>query len=298
MWQPYVVNDVANRVERYARPGELAWFTPIKDPLGPRSLTSIVSNEKTVFVGSTGGVVALEVNSGRLRWQIPEESGHLLLFEDLLLAIQRDSTPSGGRGTIGLVARRLGTGEPVFKVALPEHGWVKDIIPLNGLILVSVEESGFIYTSLLVTPQGRVRNTFDRQVVAGCELAGAEYYLTDVDVRKLEAEGRECWRAPLPRSFSHAGGDLRTVDGDLVVALYERISDSGVQLARIGVDHGACVWATYCEGLHVEHSEYHHEAKVKLLDGRFLEVLSKGSRGSFVEMLDLSTGLSVLRKRF
>jgi hypothetical protein len=289
-WQPYVVNVATNCVERYRRPGELLWSTPVKEPLGPYSRTSVVADDRRVYVGFSGGVLAFDADSGRLQWQDPGECERLLLDEDLVLGI--------GRGALGLAARNQETGKRVFAVALPDHCWVKGILPLNGLIVVwYTQEASLHPTSILVTRQGRVRNTLDCQVVAGCEEAGREYYLTGDDVRQLTAEGLERWRVPFPRSQDHAGGDLRIMGGELIASLCGRISDSGVQVARIDRNHGTLVWATDCQGLRVEHSEYHHETKLKLIDGRFIEVLSKGSKGCFVEVLDLSSGISVFRKR-
>jgi hypothetical protein len=83
---------------------------------------------------------------------------------------------------------------------------------------------------------------------------------------------------------------------DLLFYLYGRICDSGVQVLRVDVKNGASVWQTACRGLLVGHSEYHHQAGIVSVDGKFLQVLSKGSSGSFLEALYLPSGLSVLRK--
>ncbi len=49
------------------------------------------------------------------------------------------------------------------------------------------------------------------------------------------------------------------------------------------------VWRRYCAGLGVAHSEYSHHAKLAV-EGNRIRVTSKGSEGSFVEILDLRNG--------
>jgi outer membrane protein assembly factor BamB len=300
VWEPIVVNSAANTIERYRKPGERLWSTSLREPLGPDWRTSIATDEKRVYVGFAGGVVALDVDSGQSQWQCPAECEQMLLDQDLVLTIERDSSLSDRRGSLGLAARNCKTGKSVFKVSLPNAGEFKKPMALNGLIVVVCErnaDSGI--TSLLITRQGRLRNTLDCLVLDGCEDAGTEYYLTGDDVRQLTPEGREGWNVPLRSpSLGDTGGELRIMDGDLIASLYGRHSNSGVRVARIDRNHGTLVWTTYSQGLRVEHSEYTHRAKLKLIDGRFLEVLSRGSKGSFVEVLDLSSGLSLLRKLF
>jgi hypothetical protein len=67
-----------------------------------------------------------------------------------------------------------------------------------------------------------------------------------------------------------------------------------VQVARVDRSPGRAVWRTDCAGLGVGHSEYQHTAKVEA-EGRRVTVRSRGSGGSFTEVLDLRSGRRVRR---
>lgn len=75
-------------------------------------------------------------------------------------------------------------------------------------------------------------------------------------------------------------------------------SDSGVQVMRLRPQAGEQVWQADCDPLGVGHSAYQHEAKVEITDGKYLKVMSKGSEGSFVELLDLGSGRHLSRRQF
>jgi hypothetical protein len=83
-------------------------------------------------------------------------------------------------------------------------------------------------------------------------------------------------------------------DGDLVIANYGAISDSGVALYRIHAIDGTVVWRASVPGLGVPHSQYEHLAYVELR-GDALYVVSEASGGGFLERLSASTGSRLTR---
>jgi hypothetical protein len=83
-------------------------------------------------------------------------------------------------------------------------------------------------------------------------------------------------------------------DGDLVAFLYCGIADSGVEVMRLNSATGKVVWRADCAPLGVKHSAYQHEATVAA-EGDALRVTSRGSSGTFVEVLDLGSGRQLER---
>jgi len=165
-----------------------------------------------------------------------------------------------------------------------------------GRIVVDGPDGASPGPTYLLDLEGKVVHRFDRPVIQGIPVDGEAIVLTSDDVRCFTAEGRLRWQVPFACKESRAGGGLNRVEGDLIAYTYGRISDSGVQVLRINVKKGTPVWQTSCEGLRVEHSEYHHQARVVKWDENFLHVFSRGSRGSFLEALYLPSGRSVLRR--
>jgi hypothetical protein len=82
--------------------------------------------------------------------------------------------------------------------------------------------------------------------------------------------------------------------GEVVAFLFDRISDSGVQLARLDPASGKVAWRISCDGLGVTHSEYEHDVTVKV-EGSRLRVTSRASGGRFTELRDLRSGRRLRR---
>jgi hypothetical protein len=81
--------------------------------------------------------------------------------------------------------------------------------------------------------------------------------------------------------------------GDLLAFLYGEISDSGVRVMRLRPD-GTVVWQSFCAPLGVSHSIYRHDASVAVEGGQ-VKVVSRGSYGEFVEVLDAQSGRQIRR---
>jgi hypothetical protein len=92
------------------------------------------------------------------------------------------------------------------------------------------------------------------------------------------------------------GGLVELPGGDLLAFLYGCISDSGVQVIRLNPGTGKEVWQARCAPLGVMHSAYKHRATLTVEEGR-VKVTSKGSGGTFVELLDLESGRQLKRTR-
>jgi hypothetical protein len=167
-----------------------------------------------------------------------------------------------------------------------------------GLFLVQQWDSpGGSGAGLLIDRKGQVRYRLDRQVVAGMRQGEDYVILTSHDVVRLSPDSKTRWAVPLDREWI-AGGDLVEVaGGDVVAFLFGRINDSGVQLARLDPATGKVVWRTRCKELGVGHSKYSHQAEVAV-EGDRLRVTSRGSSGTFVDLVDLGSGKRLERKRF
>jgi hypothetical protein len=63
---------------------------------------------------------------------------------------------------------------------------------------------------------------------------------------------------------------------------------------RLRPDDGTVAWQTFCAPLGVGHSEYYHRATVAV-EGEQVKVISRGSYGAFVEVLDTKSGRQIRR---
>lgn len=127
---------------------------------------------------------------------------------------------------------------------------------------------------------------------------GSRLVLNASDVSRFSPDGGVEWTTPTRTSRLQTSGGLITLeDGGVVALCYHRMSDSGAQLVRLDSRTGERTWESYCSGLGVFHSEYYHVADVQAV-GEHLRVMSRGSSGAFVEILELKTGKSVGRREW
>jgi hypothetical protein len=89
------------------------------------------------------------------------------------------------------------------------------------------------------------------------------------------------------------GGLLKLAEGGVVKYSYVQSGDSGVGLVR-QTAAGKELWRATCEPLGVSHSIYRHEVVVQR-EGDRLRVTSRGSGGTFVEVLELASGKRIER---
>lgn len=120
-------------------------------------------------------------------------------------------------------------------------------------------------------------------------------FLTCSDVARVAANDKLVWSISFGDHEWTAGGGLVDLPGgDLLAFRFGRISDSGVDLIRFDSMSGKAVWKVHCAPLGVDHSKYRHDAFVAV-EGEKLRVTSKGSFGTFVEILDMKTGRQLER---
>jgi outer membrane protein assembly factor BamB len=244
-----------------------------------------------VYVTHGDGVTALDGGTGKVLWHSPGPGDRMLLSSDLLLATDCRVADRLGGGR-WVTARSVKDGSEVFRVELPLEGFdAPPIEEVAGLFLVQVwgNASGE-GAAVLIDRQGKVYHRFDRQVVAGKSLGEGRVFLTNRDVVRASPGGKVAWAVPfLDPEWIAGGGLLELEGGDLLAFLYCRIADSGVQVVRLDPEGGKQVWQTSCRGLGVAHSKYEQHAEVEI-DGEFVKVTSRGSYGTFVELLDLASG--------
>jgi outer membrane protein assembly factor BamB len=283
----FEIDPEKGRVVRRDGKGE-AWSTPLAGNLGGVTPPHLVADAKRVYVSHADGVTALSATTGTVLWHAKGPSDCLLCSGNLLLA---------ARGNL-VTARAVTTGADVFQVRLPvrrpeggpfsfEPGPIQEVA---GLFLVQTGElPGGAGDAFLLDRTGKVRHRFARQVVTGLLQGSDRVFLTSRDVVRL-SEGKARWAAPFEQHQWIAGGGLVELKGgDLLAFRYGCIRDSGVDLLRLNPTTGKAVWRAWCAGLGVGHSEYSHHATVAV-EGETLRVTSRGSDGTFVEFLNLTTG--------
>jgi outer membrane protein assembly factor BamB len=285
------IDHPGNRAVGRDAHGRLRWSTPLAGGLGRVRPPHLACDAERAYVSHRDGVTALERSTGKILWHAKGPNDRLFLTGKLLLAADCEA----GEGGRWLVARAVASGKEVFRVRLP----LKDFDPnpiqeVGDLFLVqSTEDPRGKGLSLLIDRKGRVRHRFDRQVVDGL---GQGIFLTSRDVIRLSAGGKVLWRVPLKHQWIAGGGLQRLPGGDVVAFLHGRISDSGVEVVRFHPVTGRVVWRARCAPLGVGHSEYSHRVAVAV-EGERARVTSRGSSGTFVEVLDLRSGRQLRRTR-
>lgn len=149
--------------------------------------------------------------------------------------------------------------------------------------------------ALLINREGEIRHQFDRQAISGKQSGEDMIFLTSKNVVRVTAKDKVVWAIPFLGYEFSAGGELIDLnDGDLIASQYGCIWDSGVSLILFDPATEKEKWKAYCQPLKVPHDAYDHSAKVTV-DGEKLRVTSKGSYGTFVEILELKTGRQLER---
>jgi outer membrane protein assembly factor BamB len=284
---PSFAIDKGSVVRRDA--GQVRWSTRLS---GARS-RSPLWDAKRVYVRHRDGVTALSATTGVILWHSKGPRDYLLLSGDLLVAAN-DSLPDSR----WLTGRAVTTGAEVWKARLPAQGLaVRTLREVAGLFLLqdwlTVVEKG---TALLFDREGKVRHRLHRPVLAGVVCGEDHVLLTSTDVVRLSPGDQVRWATSFAKheGIAAGGGLVEVRGGDLVAFRYDRISDSGVQLVRLRRTTGEAVWRACCDRLGLKHSKYRHDAKATV-EGERLRVTSRGSFGTFEEVLDLRTGKRLKR---
>lgn len=287
----------AGQVARLDPAGRVVWSTHLDGYLGGVRPPHLLHDADRAYVTHADGVTALDWATGKALWHTSGPSDCMCLSDRLLLATDcctGDSLAGKGRW---VTARAVRDGTEVFRVRLPLHGFDPEPIQVvAGLFLVQTgEDPSGVGDALLIDRQGRVRHCFGRQVVAGVWRGEDRVFLTSRDVVCLSPDDKKRWAVRFQGPAWIAGGELRVLPGgDLLASLYGRIADTGVQVVRLNPTTGKQVWQVHCPGLGVTHSKYRHEATMAVEGGQ-VKVTSRGSSGTFVEVLDLGSGRQLKR---
>jgi outer membrane protein assembly factor BamB len=294
----FVIDNDANSVLRRDA-GKVTWSRKLDGYLGLVRPPHLVSDADRVYVTNDGGVTALDARTGKVLWHSPGPEDQLYLSGDLLLA--GDCSGWAAIKTRGrwVLARSVKDGSEVFRVRL-RNGDAEPlpVRELAGSFLVRLDERpGQKEESLLVDRKGHIVLRLDRRVLTGKATAGSYVFLTSRDVYRVSADKGVAWTIPFREPESAAGGGLVELEGgDLVAYRFSWLRDSGVQVTRFNPATGKVVWQTHCASLGGLHSEYEHRATVAVEGGR-VKVTSRGSGGTFVEVLDAKTGRQLERSR-
>jgi hypothetical protein len=142
----------------------------------------------------------------------------------------------------------------------------------------------------------RLEEIIGREVADGKRSGEDVLLLTGRDVVRMSLTGRTIWTCGFreEQDWFAWGGFVDLPGGGLLAFLYNRISDSGVQVIRLDPATGKQLWQADCKPLGVGHSNYSHYAIVVVQRDR-VKVVSRGSYGTFVETLDLKSGRQVSR---
>jgi hypothetical protein len=128
----------------------------------------------------------------------------------------------------------------------------------------------------------------------GLALGSTTILVTNLRVVALGRDANVLWQREHPPSSFVGGNALAELPGgDVVLASYGAINDSGVDLVRLRRD-GSEVWHSCAAALGVGHSEYEHFAYLEVR-GDTLLVASEGSYGAFLEKLAVRTGTRAMR---
>jgi outer membrane protein assembly factor BamB len=288
----------SGEVSRRDAAGNVLWTTPLTGPFGHGREPHLLVDADRAYLSLVGGVAALSARTGEVAWESAGPADRMLLTGRLLVAADCGDTDRVAKGGRWAVARDTATGAEVFKVALPQDMDPYPIEDAAGLVLI--QEYGCLgrkELSLLIDRRGKPHHRFDRPVVSARLWRGGDrLVLTSRDVVRLSAGGEVKWTAGFGHEEGLPGGGLVPLPGGHVVAfLYGRISDSGVQLVRLDPEAGRRSWGASCKPLDVDHSKYRHEAVVDVVGGT-VRVTSKGSLGTFVEVIDARDGKQVSRE--
>jgi len=293
------INYQTARITRRDPAGRVLWTTELGGSLlGLHREPHALHDANRLYLTRSDGITALDSRTGKLVWHAKGPGDRLHLKGKLLLATECSCGADVVKQGRWLIARATDTGAEVFKVALPASGY--DPWPIRevaGLFLVQAFD---LFSSkgaaFLIDQKGKVCHRFDRPVQDGMSLGEDRVFLTTHNIFRVRAAGKEVWSIRLDRREELDGGGLvATPGGDLLSFQFGGIHDSGVRVLRIDPRKGKVDWMVKCAPLGVGHSKYRHQASVKI-DGQRVRVTSRGSFGSFVEVLDLKTGKQLARE--
>jgi outer membrane protein assembly factor BamB len=285
-------HDVYELVRREAD-GRERWATRIT---GVRSVRppDIAVGGGRVVVSIDNKLHAFDDATGKLVW-LGDDGDRVHVAGDAVISV-RCNEPTHDHW---LIANALADGKQRWKVALADRcdPWVA--VDHDRIFVVEDRDppasriydfKGALIASLAEQIEGSHREPWGGSHVVGDALV----IVTDQHIMALDAAGHALWRrAGLRDTFVAADQIVALPGGDMIVANYGAISDSGVDLVRLHPD-GSLAWHACTFALGVPHSKYSHLAYVEPR-GDALFVVSQGASGAFLERLSLASGARELR---
>jgi len=278
-----------------ARPQELRWL------VGERAF---LARSELVVLGTpawspdSGGIVALDAKDGAELWRAEGPiCSHMLVWGQLVLGVGPVADrPRVAGGPCELVAWSVQNGARSMRAEVPAQprglaasglglavygrGWLRVFDPSGPLLFERDADVAAL-------------RAFDTEARQG--LRSRWVALTSEGIVCWDRGGEELWSIDAPHIDDLAGRTLAvTPAGDVVLAEWHRIADSGVALAAYGGANGEPVWTRSVGGLEVPHSKYNHHVDL-MMRGKHLAVVSHGSAGAFVELVEPGTGKAVHR---
>ncbi|MFT3697348.1 MAG: PQQ-binding-like beta-propeller repeat protein [Kofleriaceae bacterium] len=278
---------------RYEPDGKVRWSVPVS---GARSVRppDIAIGSGRVIITINYVVHAFDDANGREVWtaKLP---GYRLQIKGALAYTTWCNSPTKDHWLIGT---DVVTGVEKFRTALPmdcdpwldveddflivteDHPAKTQFFSLDGKLLLELDEQA----------QGTRQLAFGKPVPVG----DLKILATDKHLIALDRHAKVVWKRDHMHNTFVAGTQATQLpDGDLLIANFGQIDDSGVDILRLHPD-GSQVWHSCATGLGVGHSEYEHFAYVEPR-GDELFVVSQGSYGQFLERMSVKTGDRELR---
>ncbi|MEP6862107.1 MAG: PQQ-binding-like beta-propeller repeat protein [Deltaproteobacteria bacterium] len=229
---------------------------------------------------------AFDDATGKALWSANVSGDRLLVAGDTAYSVM-----CGTATDHWLIGTSLADGKERFRSELA-IGCDPEVQVVNKLVIVT--DSGHHQTRIfdLAGHQlARLAEVADGDALA---LGTTTILVSDLRVVALGPDANVLWQREHPDNTFVAGNALAELPGgDLVLANYGAISDSGVDLVRLRRD-GSEVWHSCAAPLGVGHSEYEHFAYIEVR-GDALFVASEGSFGAFLEQLAVRTGEREIR---
>lgn len=232
-------------------------------------------------------ILAFDDSTGKRLWHAPGPADRLAT--DGKLVFTTDCSDHGGHRW--LVARHVKNGKVAWRAAIASK-MDPDALVFAGRFIVVTQDSPDI--AIFLDHSGQ-RHFASKEALSAVTPLGDDLLLvSNKRVARVDSRGHVLWhRPPLANTFV-AGNDVVPVGGDLLIANFGRIDDSGIDLVRVDAKTGTLRWEARVPGLGVGHSKYFHVAYIEVR-GSEIYAVSQGAFGSFFERLDLATGRRELR---
>jgi hypothetical protein len=271
--------------------GTRRWTTPLEGRTPSQRAPDVAEAGDAVAVLLAQELRVLDAATGKTRWRSPGSRSRFLVFGALVVTAELEGDLETGKRI--LVARRLADGSEAFRVVLGGRNLdPARIVERGGRIVVS-NRWPRSYCKI-IDQEGRVELDLTEEV-ADVHAVGTDWLVAaEHRLARLAPGGEPVWEIAPPMKTTWLGaGFLALSSDDILVFEYGLAHDSGVGLVRVSTA-GVERWRRALAPLGVPHSEYYHAGYV-LLDREQLIVVSQGSSGSFVELVEPAKGAQLRR---